>query len=89
MEVELLGLLQRAAGASRIEVEASTVGQLLAAILSRFGANLRQELMTPEEKLKTGIAILVNGRNINFLQGLETPLNPGDKVTIIPPAAGG
>lgn len=89
MEVELLGFLQRAAGASRVEVEASTVGQLLAALLSRFGADLRRELMTPEEKLKTGIAILVNGRNINFLQGLETPLNPGDKVTIIPPAAGG
>jgi molybdopterin converting factor small subunit len=45
--------------------------------------------MTPDGKLKTGIAILVNGRNINFLQGLNTSLVPGDKVTIIPPAAGG
>ncbi|KYH32743.1 MoaD family protein [Neomoorella mulderi] len=89
MEVELLSFLQRAAGESRVDVEATTVEQLLAALISRYGETFRRELMTPEGKLKAGIAILVNGRNINFLKGLATPLSPRDKVTIIPPAAGG
>ncbi|WP_406677686.1 MoaD family protein [Moorella sp. ACPs] len=89
MEVELLSFLQRAAGASRVNVEAATVEELLAALISRYGETFRRELMTPEGKLKAGIAILVNGRNINFLHGLKTSLSPGDKVTIIPPAAGG
>lgn len=89
MEVELLSFLQRAAGASRVEMEAATVAQLLAALTSRYGETFRRELMTPEGRLKPGIAVLVNGRNINFLQGLDTSLSPGDKVTIVPPAGGG
>lgn len=89
MEVELLSFLQRAAGESRVEVEAATVEELLAALISRYGGTFRRELITPEGKPKPGIAILVNGRNINFLQGLATPLSPADKVTLIPPAAGG
>ncbi|MBC7341807.1 MAG: MoaD/ThiS family protein [Clostridia bacterium] len=35
------------------------------------------------------ITVLVNGRNIQFLQGMATPLNPDDEVTLIPPVAGG
>lgn len=89
MQVELLSFLQRAAGESRVEVEAATVGEALAALISRYGDAFRRELMTLDGQPKAGIAVLVNGRNINFLQGLATPLSPGDKVTLIPPAAGG
>ncbi|MGI9862109.1 MoaD family protein [Moorella naiadis] len=89
MQVELLSFLQRAAGESRVEIAAATVGEALAALITRYGENFRRELMTPEGLPKAGIAILVNGRNINFLHGLATPLSPGDKVTLIPPAAGG
>lgn len=28
------------------------------------------------------LSILVNGRNISFLKGLETPLREGDEVTV-------
>jgi molybdopterin synthase sulfur carrier subunit len=35
------------------------------------------------------LAILVNGRNIDLLEGLETLLSDGDEVVFMPPAAGG
>jgi len=35
------------------------------------------------------LAILVNGRNIDLLKGLDTPLEDGDEVVLMPPAAGG
>jgi molybdopterin synthase sulfur carrier subunit len=35
------------------------------------------------------LAILVNGRNIDTLNGLETELRDGDAVTLLPPFAGG
>lgn len=89
MVVELLSFLQRAAGEARVELTAATVGELLMALTARYGATFRRELMTSDGNLKAGIAILVNGRNIVFLQGMATPLNERDKVTIIPPAAGG
>jgi sulfur-carrier protein len=36
-----------------------------------------------------GLVILINGRNINKLQGLNTLLKEGDLVTLFPPTAGG
>jgi len=35
------------------------------------------------------LAILVNGRNINLLNGVETALHDGDEVIVLPPTAGG
>jgi molybdopterin synthase sulfur carrier subunit len=53
-------------------------------------------LEAPEfvEKLREGIAqgylhVLLNGRNIVFLNGPETRLSDGDTVAILPPIGGG
>ena len=53
-------------------------------------------LETPEfvEKLREGLAkgylhVLLNGRNIVFLDGPETLLGNGDTVAILPPIGGG
>ena len=35
------------------------------------------------------IAVFINAREARSLRGLETPLNDGDVVTILPPMAGG
>ena len=39
--------------------------------------------------LKEDVNILVNGRNIDSLQGLQTELSEGDQVVIFPAAIGG
>jgi molybdopterin converting factor small subunit len=38
---------------------------------------------------KTAIIILINGRHIHYLNGLNTKLKEMDKVVIMPPVAGG
>jgi molybdopterin synthase sulfur carrier subunit len=40
-------------------------------------------------ELSGEIIILVNGRNVRYLQGLETPLAADDEVSIFPMVAGG
>jgi molybdopterin synthase sulfur carrier subunit len=35
------------------------------------------------------LLIIVNGRQIHHLQGLDTPLEEGDVVAIMPPVLGG
>ncbi|RJQ27218.1 MAG: MoaD/ThiS family protein [Peptococcaceae bacterium] len=35
------------------------------------------------------INVFVNGENVRYLQGMDTPLREGDEVTIIPAIAGG
>jgi molybdopterin synthase sulfur carrier subunit len=39
--------------------------------------------------LRKDIVLLVNGRNIAFLAGLDTPLKEGDAIDIFPPVFGG
>jgi sulfur-carrier protein len=36
-----------------------------------------------------GFSLLINGRNVRQVEGLDTVLNNGDTVTLFPPAAGG
>jgi len=42
-----------------------------------------------QDKAEDRLLILVNGRSVHILQGLDTPLTDGDQVTIMPKAFGG
>lgn len=89
MEVQLFSLLRRVTNAPVVAVEAETVREALAALVERFGPAFERELYDPSGEVKPLYNLLVNGRNIVFLAGLETRLEAGDTLTIIPPAAGG
>jgi molybdopterin synthase sulfur carrier subunit len=39
--------------------------------------------------LQRYIKVLVNGRGLHVLQGLDTPLSDGDIIALFPPIAGG
>ena len=39
--------------------------------------------------LKKFVNILQNGRNIQFIKGIDTPLSEGDLITLFPPVGGG
>jgi molybdopterin converting factor small subunit len=74
-------LLAKLIGKQVIESEAGSVRDLLDEIRTMVGAERW-------EKVKRA-AILVNGRNISRLEGVDTPLGPRDKVWMIVPSAGG
>ncbi|ACS34414.1 MoaD/ThiS family protein [Thermococcus gammatolerans] len=58
-----------------------TVGELLDELDRRFPG--------VKKELEDGYLILVNGKNIEHLQGLETPISDDDTVSVFPPAGGG
>lgn len=89
MRVELFSFLQQAAETPALDVEARDVRDLLRAVARASGPELTSRLFTPEGRLRPEIQVLVNGRNIRYLQGEDTPLKSGDRVALIPPAAGG
>lgn len=89
MEVQLLSVLRRLTGTGSVEVQAGTVREALNRLEKRFGPAFAAELLTADGEVKPLYNLLVNGRNIAFLAGLDTPLAEGDRLTIIPPAAGG
>jgi len=50
---------------------------------------LGEKMLTPDGELSGLVHILVHGRNVQWLQGLETTIQADDLLTLIPPSAGG
>ncbi len=68
--------------------EGSTVATLASRIGNKKGFT-RQGYLGRYRLGEEELAILVNGRNIHLLGGVETVLHEGDEVDIQPPVAGG
>lgn len=79
--VTFLGGVRNAAGQARVDVEAESVRGLLAALYQAVSPAFSR-LLFKDEALQPDIEILVNGRNIEFLQMLDTALGSADQVTI-------
>ena len=65
-----------------------TAGIVMQKLIEKFGMKFKQAIMSGT-KLKSGIKMIINGRDIDYLNGLDTQLNDGDVIVIIPPIAGG
>ncbi|MEM2896289.1 MAG: MoaD/ThiS family protein [Candidatus Bathyarchaeia archaeon] len=68
----------------------STINNLIEELSNRFERSFKEKIIDSKTgKLQQHVIILVNGREITFLKGLETVLNENDEVAFIPPFAGG
>ncbi len=67
--------------------EGSKVEGLLSALCSEHRE--LQALLFAGAELKEDVNVLVNGKNIESLQGMKTELLEGDEVAIFPAAIGG
>jgi molybdopterin synthase sulfur carrier subunit/adenylyltransferase/sulfurtransferase len=85
-DVKLLGGLRSKVGATALKLEAGSIRALLDELVERGGQALTVlfyedpmgDPLTPHRDLR----VLVNGRSMAFLQGLDTPLEKRDKVTV-------
>jgi molybdopterin converting factor small subunit len=67
-------------------------GSSIQDLMSEFSNIIELDLLEKtmrKDKVRTGIRILVNGRNITHLQGLMTKLKGHDLVSFLPIAGGG
>ena len=77
-----------AGGRDAIELDAASVGELLEQLTSEYAA-LRRHLFADDGRLRSFVNVYVNDRDIRQLRQHETPVGPGDTVSIIPSIAGG
>ena len=68
-------------------VDGSTVGEVLDALYDRYG-ELRSRI-AEDGGLRRFVNVYVGGEDIRFLDGLDTAVEDGDEVTILPAVAGG
>ena len=75
-------------GKSSILIDQKNVGMVLKELTSEYG-QLGQLIFDSQGALPEHINIYVNNQEINSLDGLETILEDGDQVAIIPALSGG
>ncbi len=74
-------------GDATAEVEGSTVGEVLDSLYERYD-ELRSRI-AEDGGLRRFVNVYVGGEDIRFLDGLDTEVQDGDEVTILPAVAGG
>jgi adenylyltransferase/sulfurtransferase len=72
----------------KIGVDAGTVGEALEQLFTKH-ERLRQQLLTPDGKLRSFVNVYINEDDARDKQGLATPVKDGDTILIVPAIAGG
>ena len=75
-------------GAAAERVDGGTVGEVLEALYDRHG-ELRDRMADGDGGLRRFVNVYLDGEDVRFLDGLETPVQDGGEVTILPAVAGG
>jgi molybdopterin synthase sulfur carrier subunit len=68
--------------------ESKSVKEIMKLLDQEFDNYFSRKLLENGE-LKSGTIVLLNGRNIRHLQGLDTLVENKDEITIFPPSGGG
>ncbi len=71
-----------------LELEGGTVGQAFDALRTEMPA-LYDRIFTEQRQLRPHVNVFVGRDDIRWSGGLETPLEPGSEVMILPSVSGG
>lgn len=84
---------KRILGESEVKIsvpEQSTLQELLLKMVDTWGDELASHLFEPNSTSPLPhIRLMVNGQDIAFLNRMETVLQDGDEILILPPVGGG
>ena len=91
--VRLYGYFRECAGQREFSLDAANVKAALQQMLDRwdcFATHLLDDGATRETiKVKPYVKVIVNGRGMEVLDGLDTKLGAKDALVIFPPVGGG
>ena len=71
-----------------IAEEAGTLAQLID-VLESMHPGLKERICDETGELRRFVNVYVNGEDVRFMSGLETKLEAGTEVSIVPAVAGG
>lgn len=81
-------LQPHADGNARLEVEATSVQEALERAGERYPA-LVQQILTRDGAVRRYVNVFVRGQDVRQLDGLDTQLENGDELIVMPSVAGG
>jgi molybdopterin synthase sulfur carrier subunit len=92
VEVKFFTSLREITGKKTDEIQiqnATTVEELLTLLSEKYGKNFHEYIYNKKGKVQGFLSFLINGKNINALEGFNTKLKQGDTIAILPPVGGG
>lgn len=75
-------------GQSKVTVDAADVAGLVQALEEQY-PGIAERLLDGDGKVKRFVNVFVNDDEIRTLQGMTTPVEETDKISIVPAMAGG
>ena len=91
MEIEVYAMLRDVVGSKSIHIDGApsmTVAQMLEEIFVLHPV-LHGKMLDEAGNLQSSVHLLINGRDVRYLDGLETVVTPQDRIHIFPPVGGG
>jgi len=93
VEVRFLGIFQRLSGKKRFQLkleEPATVRKLVMNLTETFSSEFKQVLVDSQlGDPRPNALILVGGKEISVLQGLETEVRDSEEIVLVPVVHGG
>lgn len=75
-------------GKDALDLEGRTVGELLQRLIAQHG-DLKRHLYSDDGRLRSFVNVYLNDEDIRHLQKEQTPVAPGDTISLVPSVAGG
>lgn len=75
-------------GTDKVTVEGATLEACIGELEQRF-PGIRDRLLDGAGQMRYFVNVYLNGEDVRFLKGLETPTKTGDELSIVPAVAGG
>ena len=75
-------------GAKSIEIEGDSIRSVVDGLIERH-PSLGGQLLTDAGDLNRFVNVYVNGQDVRYLAGLDTPVGGADEVRLLPAMAGG
>lgn len=87
--VSVPGLLRDCIGGrSSVTIPATTLGEALQRLRDEYPL-LRAHMYDEHERLRQHVLVFYNTDNIAWLDRLDVPLEPGDRITVLQAVSGG
>ena len=75
-------------GVKSLDIGGDSIRGVVDALVEQHPA-LRTQLLTDDGDLNRFVNVFINGKDVRYLAGLDTPVGPTDEVRLLPAMAGG
>jgi len=75
-------------GVKTLDIEGDSIRAVVETLTAQH-PSLKGQLLTDDGDLNRFVNVYVNGQDVRYLAGLDTPVAPADEVRLLPAMAGG